>query len=293
MTKHGPKPTRAQEHRIEIKAPAAQVWKAISDGEELTRWFVEEAKITPNANGAYEGGRYWISWGAGMEGESRIEVWKPGELLRLTHAKPSEEMVECGLFPKAFLELEEPLVEEYRLESSGGATVLRLVHSGIPTSEDWDEYYDGTHRGWKTFLFGLRHYVEKHFGKPRRNVFVMLPVNASYEQIWDRLTGTDGLAREGTLAGLQAGERYRLTTALGERFEGTILMHVPPKSLVMTVDTIDDALLSVSIDDMAEKKLFYMTLATFGTTEADVDAIRARWLPWMQRLLPGVESQPA
>ena len=35
--------TRQQTHEIVIDAPIEAVWKAITDAEELTRWFVEEA----------------------------------------------------------------------------------------------------------------------------------------------------------------------------------------------------------------------------------------------------------
>ena len=40
-------PTRSQVHEIAIDASEEAVWKAIADGEELTRWFVESAKVEP------------------------------------------------------------------------------------------------------------------------------------------------------------------------------------------------------------------------------------------------------
>ena len=43
--------TRQQTHEIVIDAPIEAVWKAISDGEELTRWFVDEATVTPGLGG--------------------------------------------------------------------------------------------------------------------------------------------------------------------------------------------------------------------------------------------------
>src|SRR4029450_5406552 len=43
--------TRTQQHEIVIDAPLEAVWKAITDAEELTRWFVEEAKVEPGVCG--------------------------------------------------------------------------------------------------------------------------------------------------------------------------------------------------------------------------------------------------
>ena len=39
------KATRTQQHEIVIDAPLEAVWKAITDAEELTRWFVQEASV--------------------------------------------------------------------------------------------------------------------------------------------------------------------------------------------------------------------------------------------------------
>ena len=45
-------PTRTQTHEIAIDAPEEAVWKAIADGEELTRWFVDAAKVEPGVGGS-------------------------------------------------------------------------------------------------------------------------------------------------------------------------------------------------------------------------------------------------
>ena len=48
------KGTRTQQHEIVIDAPIEAVWKAISDAEELTRWFVEEASVEPAVGGTIQ-----------------------------------------------------------------------------------------------------------------------------------------------------------------------------------------------------------------------------------------------
>jgi uncharacterized protein YndB with AHSA1/START domain len=73
------KGTRTQQHEIVIDAPLEAVWKAITDAEELTRWFVEEAKVEPGVGGTIE-----ISWGGEEMGKSRIDEWEPNRKLRKT-----------------------------------------------------------------------------------------------------------------------------------------------------------------------------------------------------------------
>lgn len=77
MTDEQPK-TRSIVHEIEIDAPIETVWKALTEAEELTRWFSELARVTPGV-----GGSYWVSWGEGQSGESRVEAWEPGRRILL------------------------------------------------------------------------------------------------------------------------------------------------------------------------------------------------------------------
>ena len=60
---------RTIERTIEIDAPTDVVWKALSEAQELVRWFPLQAEIEPRV-----GGRYWMSWGGEYEGEHRIEI---------------------------------------------------------------------------------------------------------------------------------------------------------------------------------------------------------------------------
>ena len=149
--------SRSHEHEIEIAAPIDAVWKALTDAEELTRWFVQAARVTPA-----EGGAYWLSWGEGIDNESRIDGWEPPRRLRLVNGPPRD--ADEGAAPDEVwrLTIEQPLVEEYRLEARGDVTVLRLVDSGIPDSPDWDGFFEGTRNGWEIALRELRHYLEHH-----------------------------------------------------------------------------------------------------------------------------------
>src|SRR5206468_8587749 len=71
--------TRTQEHEIAIDATEEALWKAITDGEELTRWFVDAAKVEPGV-----GGTFHLSWDGAEAGQSRIDTWEPNKRLRVT-----------------------------------------------------------------------------------------------------------------------------------------------------------------------------------------------------------------
>src|SRR5262249_6902785 len=179
------KPTneRTQQHEIEIDAPIEVVWKAIAEAEELVRWFCEEARTD-----LHQGGTRWVSWGEGMSGEGIIEEWNPPQALRvrLTGAAPdADSAAEAPPSPQQ--------INEYLLESRGNRTVLRLVHSGIPSSSNWDGYYDGLDRGWQLFLLALRHYLENHRGEPRTNLVIMRPVSGELNEAWKKLIEALGL----------------------------------------------------------------------------------------------------
>src|SRR5262245_5663173 len=71
--------TRSQQHEVEIDAPLEVVWKAITEADEITRWFCEEARVTPGV-----GGSVWHSWGDGQSGPgSVIEAWEPNKRFRV------------------------------------------------------------------------------------------------------------------------------------------------------------------------------------------------------------------
>jgi uncharacterized protein YndB with AHSA1/START domain len=235
--------SRSQEHEIEIRAPVEAVWRALVDPEELIRWFVEEARVEPGA-----GGRVSVSWGEGMEVETQIAVWEPPARLRL-----------LGTFGGA---LEEPMVEEYVLETRGGATVLRFVHGGIPDSPDWDGMFESTKRGWGLFLGNLRHYLEQHPGEPRTSRYTMTPVQGTAPDAWRAVLDALGLDAEPA-----EGSRYAGTTRDGDRIEGDVVAAAGGSALQLTLDTLDRALLTLSLESSGDALSAWFTVASFGEGE--------------------------
>src|SRR5436189_5816676 len=131
MSTEPTKKTRTVRKEVRIKAPASAVWKALTDAEELVRWFPLDARVKPGV-----GGGIWVSWGPGMEGDGKISIWEPGRHLQ----QESKSMTG------------EPLTLDYYIETEGGETVVRLVHSGFGEGAAWDDEYDSIDAGWGLYM---------------------------------------------------------------------------------------------------------------------------------------------
>jgi uncharacterized protein YndB with AHSA1/START domain len=137
---------------IAIDADADAVWRAVSEGEELKRWFVLAARVRPGVGGAV-----WMSFGEGMDWETPITLWEPNRHLRAEDPPPST------------------LAVDYFIEARGGETVLRIVHSGF-AADAWDDEIDTLNAGWRAFGATLKNYLERHAGQPRKVAYFRHPV---------------------------------------------------------------------------------------------------------------------
>ena len=116
-----PEPQRILEVSVEVNAPANAVWRALTEAEELTRWFPPVARVVPGA-----GGSMFLSWGDGVEGSGLIEIWEPNRRLRV---------------------IESAGAVDYLIEAQGEVTVLRIVHSGFGADDDANADYRRGHDG--------------------------------------------------------------------------------------------------------------------------------------------------
>jgi len=261
--------TRTFETTIEIQAPTAAVWKALTDARELVRWFPLEAEVEPRV-----GGRYWISWQNEWQGDHRIRIFEPERHLRTTWT--------TGVQDDAPREL----VVDFHLEGRGGRTVLRLVHSGFGPGSTWDEEFDGISTGWTFELRSLRHYLERHPGQPRRAIFVVGPKSGlSGPEVWERVLG-DGLGAA-LPSGLGEGDRYSLAVGGSETFSGTVVDCQPPRQFAGTVDRLDDAIFRIEV--YAARP--HLWLAVWGDDGSRLERYEAMWRDALARILPeGVAS---
>jgi uncharacterized protein YndB with AHSA1/START domain len=249
--KASPAATRAAAGEIEIDAPVEAVWKALTDARELERWFPLEARVEPG-----EGGAIWMSWKNEFEGEQRILKWDPRRHLRTTW-----EMHEGD---------QPPQVTDYRLETRGGKTIVRVVTSGFPTDGSWDEWVQGTIDGWAFELRSLKEYLERHRGEDREVVYLRRRVALSPEEIWSRM------AAPGALGGRPLGAEAILET--------------PPRQWAAIVGKLDGALLRAGSDPTGPAdggvRDVTLWLSAWGDARKELTAIREEWTTMLERLYP-------
>jgi uncharacterized protein YndB with AHSA1/START domain len=220
------------EAEIAIDATPEEVWRAISEGEKLKQWFPLDARVTPG-----EGGKVWLSWGEGAEWESPIEVWKPSKHMRTVDVMPGSE----GGPPVR-------IAVDYVIESRGGQTVVRLVHSGF-AEDTWEGEIDSLESGWASFLANLKLYLERHRHETRTVArFRHPPVELERTEAFARVMKSMGLAT----GAIKVGSRFSATLE-GDRLEGVVKVYRPPINFSAVVENWNDAFFMVEIEGGRER----------------------------------------
>lgn len=133
--------TRGYAHRVDIVAGAAVVWKALTDTESLRKWCSPQAQITPK-----EGGHFRASVDRVIELEAHIDVLLPERRMRLIYL-PNEELPQNG----------SAIVDDFILDSAdAGKTILRLLGSGFPATQESDTLYLRLRTGWERAVARLK-----------------------------------------------------------------------------------------------------------------------------------------
>ena len=243
-----------QTHEIEIDAPPEEVWKAISTGEGLTRWYAEEARVDPRV-----GGEHWISWGEGQDIGNENLAWEPGRKLTIGHANPTNPW--------------QAMVIDFEIETRSGRTVLKLVQSGLPAGPDWDSMDEGTDLGWEMFLAALKFSIERQAGKSRRTIVRYFGSPQPAEATFGSLRELLGIGADN----LRAGARYSATTKTGEKISGEIVAVDPGHLLAATVEQLGNALVSLTVHDTSKGSFVNFIVGTFGLPDAQYAEAKARW----------------
>jgi uncharacterized protein YndB with AHSA1/START domain len=160
-----------------VQAPPDVVWRALTDAEELTRWFPVDARVQPG-----KGGSIWISFGGGVEGTAPITEWEPNRRFEWTETRGAVK-----------------LAVDFQLEAKSGGTVVRLVNSGFGAGPDWDDEFHMTDGGWSYFMQHLRWYLERHRGTPRDLISFRERVPLTRAEAFRRLTTALGDRLSGTI----------------------------------------------------------------------------------------------
>ena len=236
--------TRKHEIAIEIAASPDDVWDAVATAEGVASWFAPVAKVEPG-----QGGSVTFSWGGGMEGTGRIDVWEPGKHLQVVNDRAPGEP---------------PSVVDYFIEGTGGTTTMRLVHSGFGASASFDGEFESTGRAWPVFLQMMKHSVERGIGACR-NVTLFSMLSGTRAEAWAAMRGPggiDALCRDGVV----------------RHFDATGLCCVEfPKP--------KDAMLAVFCESCGGSAMLTLTWLLYGATEEQANAVRGQWSATIDALL--------
>lgn len=243
--------TRSAGSDIWLDAPRERVWRALTDARELERWFPLSADVEPG-----EGGSVRMSWNNEFEGDAKIDLWKPPEHLRTEWTWGGS-------------------VTDYVLEEEDGGTRLRVVTSGFPPGAEWDDWVEGTRRGWIFELASLKAYLEGHDGENRDTVYLRRLVPASMEEVWRRLAPTG------------------LTKPVWK--EGGVIDEEPPAQIAGAVTEPVDGLFRVSAQpahgrpDLIDVTLW---LQAWGVRRAGLDRVREEWSAVLEDTFPEGSPPP-
>jgi uncharacterized protein YndB with AHSA1/START domain len=270
--------TRAFEMAIEIEASRDSVWSALTEAEELVRWFPLQARVRPGV-----GGTMWISWGGEWESEGRITAWEPPAHLRVTFEQSGSYDVDGRLVERGAAPL--TLAIDYHLEARGGGTTLRLVHSGFGKGAEWDDEFDGISHGWPYELRSLRHYLQRHRGRRRTMGWARVATDLGIDECWRRLVGTGGFVTEGDVDSLREGDAYRLRVATGDVFEGVVQLNLPGRGFAGTVRGANDGLFRIAAEHAAGRSSLNTWLAAYEVSEDTVRTFQERARERLQALV--------
>jgi uncharacterized protein YndB with AHSA1/START domain len=135
---------RGYAHRVDVLAEPDEVWRALTDVGQLTRWCSPRAEIR-----ARQGGLFRASVDRVTEFEAHIDVFEPPRRLRLIY-------LPGGQAPPA----ETVMVDDFILDAKAGGTIVRLLGSGVPATPQWDAQYQRLRTGWQQAMTRLKVLVE-------------------------------------------------------------------------------------------------------------------------------------
>jgi uncharacterized protein YndB with AHSA1/START domain len=141
------------EKRIELKAPVARVWRALTDYREFGEWFRVKLEAPFVAGEVARGNITWPGY-EHLVWEAVVQRIEPERLFSFTWHPYS-------IDPKVDYSKETPTLVEFRLEAIEGGTLLLLTESGfdkIPSGRR-DEAFLRNDGGWTQQMKNIETHV--------------------------------------------------------------------------------------------------------------------------------------
>lgn len=133
--------SRTLDHQYFIRATPAAVFRAISEGAELSRWLCDHATLEPKT-----GGTYRLGWTGGPTHTGKVLAFEPGRRVTLEWSWPGVDL--------------RGTVFSLWVEPRDDGTLLHVEHTGFPRLEKWADLYGGAEWGWTYFAMNLKSVLE-------------------------------------------------------------------------------------------------------------------------------------
>lgn len=192
--------------RQPVRASVENTWRAWVDPAHLRAWQADEAIGEVRAGGRLLLG--WPSLGVSLALEV-LEVVEP------------ERIVLAG--------------GPWRLEIGITPGEVSLTHAGLSAGDE----ADGARSSWRLSLALLAHYLENHFGRPRRVTWMVERARTTHEAAHVFFTDAAALSTwlGASIAGIgETGSAYALELVWGDRMSGTVLANTAGRDVLVQWD---------------------------------------------------------
>jgi uncharacterized protein YndB with AHSA1/START domain len=135
---------RTIELETTVEVSPDTVFRALTEGGELARWFPSSAESDPRTGGSF-------SYRFEFDDASRNHTYA-GEYIEVVPGERVRYPWQTGLGPTEV---------DFGVEPADGGTRVRLAHSGWGDGGDWDASVEMHRQGWSAFLDNLKAYLER------------------------------------------------------------------------------------------------------------------------------------
>jgi uncharacterized protein YndB with AHSA1/START domain len=249
------------------------VWQAIATGPGISSWFVP-TEVEERVGGQTVS---HFSPDGSMDSLAEVTVWNPPHLF--VAAAPGD------LGPG-----NPTVATEWHVETrSGGACVVRVVHSWYADTDEWDAQFEQHLYGWLSFFRVLRAHLEHFAGQPTASFQVMGASEAAKEEVWARFLDELGIGAVAEGAQVRSGpdapELAGQVTWAGQP--------AWPEELLIVLDAPAPGLAHFVPHPMG---LTYLTLRFYLSGNAAAQRVAEAepvWQGWMAERFPMVAFDPA
>lgn len=258
---------------VEVPGPPEEVWQAVATGPGIASWFVPTT-IETDEHG--RPARVVSDFGPGMESVATITEWNP----------PGSFAAESAdLGPDA-----PPVATEWSVEERGGGMcTVRVEHSLVASTGDWDKQLEAWESGWPDFFRILRLYLAHFPGQACASFQLQAMSSLPRAEAWSRLGQALGFA--GVAAGEQLGSAAGappLRARVERRGEESY-----PEELLLRVDEPAPGVAHLFAMTMGEQTLLSLRIHFYGEqAESAAREHEPPWRQWLERLFPPADDAP-